>query len=161
MRLILLFAAVAVLAAGTASGQSAGVAQDPKPEEAVRALAAAFESAWNTHDMRAFGKLLAEDVDWVNVSAGHGKGRETVETNHARVHAGKFKDSVMTIKIVEVAFLKPDVALAHVAWGIRGDRDEDGTPRQPREGLFTWVIVKEGTAWKIRASQNTNKTPVR
>jgi hypothetical protein len=67
----------------------------------------------------------------------------------------------MTVKSVEVAFLKPDVALAHVAWGMSGDLDEDGTPRPPREGLFTWVIVKEGTAWKIRASQNTNQTPVR
>ncbi len=98
MRSILLSAAVAVLAAGIAPGQSAGVARDPKPEEAVRAPAAAFESAWNAHDMRAFGKLLTEDVDWVNVSAGHGKGRETVEGNHARVHAGKFKDSVIKPK---------------------------------------------------------------
>jgi hypothetical protein len=80
MRFILLVV-VAVLATGFASGQSVGAAQDPKPEDAIKALAAAFESAWNKHDMRAFGKLLAEDVDWVNVSAGHGKGRETAEKN--------------------------------------------------------------------------------
>lgn len=139
----------------------AGGAQEASPEEANRALAKAFESAWNTHDMKALGRLLTEDVDWVNVDSGHGKGRELVEQGHAKVHAGKFKDSVMTIKSVEVALLKPDVAVVHVGWNMRGDTDNDGTSRQPRDGLFTWVTVKDGAAWKIRASHNTNKNVVR
>lgn len=161
MRMTRLVAAIAILATGIASGQTSTSAQEAKPEEVIRVLAAAFESAWNTHDMQAFGKLLTEDVDWVNVDAGRGKGREMVVRGHARVHAGKFKDSVITVKSVEVSLLRPDVALAHVSWGIRGDRNDDGTPRQPREGLFTWVIVRDGATWKIRASHNTNKNPVR
>lgn len=136
-------------------------AQEMNPEAANRALAAAFIQAWNTHDMIAFGKLLTQDVDWVNVDAGRGKGHETVVQGHVRVHAGKFKDSVMTLNKVEVDVLRPDVALVHVAWGLRGDRNDDGTPREPREGLFTWVTVKEGDAWKIRASHNTNRNVVR
>lgn len=130
-------------------------------EAANRELASAFESAWNSHDMKAFGKLLRQDVVWINVDAGRGSGREMVEAGHARVHENKFKDSVITVKNVEIALLKPDVALVYVTWGIRGDRDNDGTPRQPREGLFTWVTVKEGDAWKIRSSHNTNKNVVR
>ena len=124
---------------------------------ANRALAAAFESAWNTHDMKAFGQLLTNDVVWINVDAGRGTGREMVEGGHARVHANKFKDSVITVKNVEVALLKADIALVYVAWGLRGDRDNDGKAREPREGLFTWVTVKEGDAWKIRSSHNTNR----
>lgn len=139
----------------------AASAQETSPEAANRALAEAFIAAWNTHDMVSFGKLLTEDVDWVNVDAGRGKGREMVEQGHVRVHVGKFKDSVMTLNKVEVAVLKPDVALVHVAWGLRGDRNDDGTPREPREGLFTWVTVKDGHAWKIRASHNTNRNVVR
>jgi uncharacterized protein (TIGR02246 family) len=138
-----------------------GHANDTDAEQANRALAKAWESTWNAHDMQAFGKLLTEDIDWVNVGAGHGQGRETVVRNHARVHAGKFKNSVVTVNKVEVALIRPDVAIVHVSWGVRGDTDDDGTPRQPRDGLFTWVTVKEGGAWKIRASQNTNRTPVR
>ncbi|GFE79410.1 hypothetical protein GCM10011487_14100 [Steroidobacter agaridevorans] len=130
-------------------------------EAANRALVSAFEAAWNSHDMKAFGSLLTADVVWINVDAGRGTGRETVEAGHARVHANKFKDSVITIKNVEVALLKPDVALVYVTWGIRGDRDNDGTPRQPREGLFSWVTVKQGDVWKIRSSHNTNKNVVR
>lgn len=40
-------------------------------------------------------------------------------------------------KTVNVQFLKPDVALVHVDWTLRGDRDPDGTPRPPRGGVFT------------------------
>jgi uncharacterized protein (TIGR02246 family) len=109
----------------------------------------------------AFRRLLTDDIDWVNVNAGHGKGIQAVVEGHARVHAGKFKESVMTVKNVDVALLRSDVALVHVSWGMHGDRDDDGTLREPREGLFTWVTVKRGDLWKIRASHNTNKTPVR
>lgn len=155
-RIGVLLATVMLLA-----GPSAALASDPGVEEANLALAKAFESAWNAHDMTAFGRLLAEDVVWINVDAGKGTGRELVESNHARVHAGKFKNSVFTVKNVEVQTLKPDVAIVYVNWGIRGDTDNDGTPRQPREGLFTWVTLKQGADWKIRSSHNTNKSIVR
>jgi uncharacterized protein (TIGR02246 family) len=136
-------------------------AQEMSAEEGNLALVRDFQAAWNKHDIEgAFRKLLTDDVDWVNVNAGRGKGIEAVVQGHVRVHAGKFKDSVLTVKDIEIALLKPDVALVYVSWGMRGDRDDDGTPREPREGLFTWVTVKDGAAWKIRASQNTNKTPV-
>jgi uncharacterized protein (TIGR02246 family) len=143
------------------AGAATAFASEPSAEEANRAVAKAFESAWNAHDMKAFGRLLSEDVVWINVNAGRGAGRELVESNHARVHAGKFKDSVFTVTNVEVQSIKPDVALVYVSWGIRGDTDNDGTPRQPREGLFTWLTLKQGAEWKIRSSHNTNKSIVR
>lgn len=42
---------------------------------------------------------------------------------------------------------------------MRGDRDDDETPREAREGWFRWVTVKEGADGKIRASHNTNTPP--
>jgi uncharacterized protein (TIGR02246 family) len=153
-------AALTILA--MAGGPIAVYAEDASPEVGNRALAAALEAAWNAHDMEvAFRTLLTKDIDWVNVDAGHGKGIDPVVQGHVRVHAGKFKDSVMTVKSVDVAVLGPDIALVYVIWGLRGDRNNDGTPREPREGLFTWVTVKEGGAWKIRASTNVNKSQVR
>jgi hypothetical protein len=32
-------------------------------------------------------------------------------------------------------------------------------PRSARGGVFTWVVVKQGGAWLIRAAQNTNLGP--
>lgn len=138
------------------------LSQEATPEEANRALALAFEKAWNTHDMEVgFRKLLTVDIDWVNVDGYRGTGIEPVVKGHVRVHATKFKDSVFTLNGVNVAVLNPQVAIVHVSWGMRGDRNDDGTARQPREGLFTWVTVKDGKAWKIRASHNSNKSVVR
>jgi uncharacterized protein (TIGR02246 family) len=68
----------------------------------------------------------------------------------------QFKESVWGTTDVQVRFLKPDVAIVHVNWGIRGDKDPDGTPRQPRRGIFTRIVMKRDGRWLIRASQNTN-----
>lgn len=159
---IIVLVVIALVTAATwgALRQDAGVGQDA--EQGNRALAAAFETAWNTHDMDvAFRKLLTDDVDWVNVDGYRGAGIKAVVEGHVRVHADKFKESVMTIKDVQVASLTPEIAISHVTWGMRGDRDNDGTAREPREGIFTWVTVKAGDSWKIRASHNSNKNVIR
>jgi uncharacterized protein (TIGR02246 family) len=135
---------------------------DDAAVQANVALAKAFETAWNTHDMDpGLRRLVTDDVDWVNVDGGWGHGVEPIVSGHKRVHEMKFRESVMTIQDVDVALVKPDVAIVHVKWGLRGDRDNDGTPRQPREGIFTWTTVKTGDAWKIRASHNSNKQAVK
>ena len=142
-------------------GIAAAAEPDPRAVEGNHSLAKAFEAAWNSHDMAAFGQLLTEDVDWVNVDGYRGQGWKLVQDGHARVHATKFKDSVMTVKHVEVALLSPSLALVHVTWGMRGDRNNDGTPRDPREGLFTWVTALDDGQWRIRASHNSNKGVIR
>jgi hypothetical protein len=38
--------------------------------------------------------------------------------------------------------------------------DPDGTLRQPRGGVFTWIVVKQGSEWRLRAAQNTNLGPL-
>ncbi len=133
-------------------------AQDPMSEQANRALALAFESTWNKHDMRAWGALFTEDVDYVGVTACHAHGRDEVEGEHAESHAGvRFKDSVWSLRDVKVTFLKPDVGLLHITWAIRGVRYWDGTPSEPREGTLTCVTVNEGGTWKIRALHASSK----
>lgn len=106
-------------------------------------------------------KLVTSDIDWVNVDGGWGSGIEQIVTGHANVHKVKFKESVLTVNSVDVAVIRPDVAVVHVKWGMRGDRNNDGTVREPREGIFTWLTVKEGDAWKIRASHNSNKQAIK
>jgi uncharacterized protein (TIGR02246 family) len=141
---------------------SESIAQAQSAEQANRALAQAFEAAWNKHEMQPMDKFVTDDVDWINVNGGHGKGREQVVGGHVRVHATpKFKNSVFTVQNVNVALVRPDVAVVHVTWTMRGDLDLDGTPREPRDGVFTWVTVNDRGTWKIRASHNTNKTPIK
>lgn len=131
-------------------------AQTNGDEARIRALATYWESAWNGHDMKALAALFADDADFVNVGARLWKGRTEIEAQHAaRLH--QFAESTWATKEVTVQFLSPDISLVHVSWGLKGDKDPDGKPREPREGVFTWIVVKERGEWLIRAAQNTNR----
>ena len=137
------------------------IAMEFKVEEAeIRMLAERWELAWNKHDMQALAALFTHDADFVNVGARHWKGNREIETQHA-ARLDQFRESVWTTKEVTVQFLKPDVALVHVVWALRGDKDPDGTRREPREGVFTWIAVAERGRWLIRAAQNTNQGNLR
>ena len=50
---------------------------------------------------------------------------------NTRTHAMQFKDSVRTVTATEIQFRTPEIAVAHVSWGMVGDKDRDGTPRSP------------------------------
>ncbi len=131
------------------------------PQQALQAaaevLAEKFRVAWNTHDMEAMGRLLTADADFVNVIGMHMKGRAQIVAQHKGIHETQFRDSVWVTHSVEAQLLSPEFGLVHVNWGISGDRDPDGTPRQPRDGIFSWLVMKQPDGvWLIRSVQNTN-----
>ena len=131
--------------------------QPPADDQSIRGLAAQFERAWNSHDMNLLGAITTEDVDFVNVAGLHWKGRAEVVREHAERHKVRFKNSVWTTERVSVQMLAPDMALVHVDWQTRGDLDFDLKPWPPRNGIFSWLVVKNAGNWKIRAVQNTGK----
>jgi len=131
--------------------------QSAEDEQAIRQLAQQYETGWNTHDMDLLGHMRTDDSDFVTVTGEHRKGREASMTQLAEQHRTQFRESTWTNEQVSVQFLGPDIALVHIDWAIEGDRDADDTPRLPRKGIFTWVVIKEGREWKLRAAHNTNK----
>jgi len=131
-------------------------AQPAAQDAAIREVAAHWERAWNGHDMAALAGLFTEDADFVNVGARHWKGRKEIEAQHA-ARLRQFVDSTWTTRAVQVQPLAPGISLVHVAWALAGDRDPDGTPRPPREGVFTWVVMEREGEWRIRAAQNTHR----
>ena len=136
-----------------AVAQSKGNSKDT---ETIKSIALKWQDAWNKHDMKALTALVAEDVDFITVGGVWQKNQKEFEEYHAKGHAMQFKESVWTTKNTTVKFVKSDVAVAHVEWLIKGDKDPDGTPRQPRQGIFTWVLEKRKGNWLIIAAQNTN-----
>jgi hypothetical protein len=46
-----------------------------------------------------------------------------------------------------------DMALVHVVWNIRGDRNADDTARQPRGGVFSWADLRTPQGWRIRSDK--------
>jgi len=129
-------------------------------DAAIRELVRLWGVAWNAGDMASAARLFCEDADFVNVLGSHWHGRAQIEAEHATRHGLQLKDSVFTLRYAQVQILRVDVALAHVGWALRGDHDLDGKPRQPRQGLFTWLVLKstEGQ-WLIRAAHNVHTAP--
>jgi uncharacterized protein (TIGR02246 family) len=140
----------------------------PNDAEDVRNLVASFATAWNHHDMDAFGKLFAPDADFVNVAAIRWKGRQAIEAHHAyshgtipadspgfsdqeRTHYGIFRTSTLRFTQIDVRFLGTDVAVVHASSELLGDAR---TP-DPRRTLMTFVLTRENGGWLIAAAQNT------
>ena len=129
--------------------------------QAIRDIEARWQDGWNRHDIAALADLFTEDADFVTVIGRWCKGKKDFYDYHVRLHQVMFKDSIWKTTNTQIRFLKPDVAIVHVNWGITGDRNADGTPRNvSRDGLFTQVMVKQNGQWRISASQNTNIEPV-
>ena len=155
---------VATLALMTFLGMSAAVGQDATQD--VRNAVLGFSTAWNHHDMVAFGKLFAPDADFVNVQGKWWKGRESIQLHHAWAHGviaqntfphanpayfGIFKHSTIKFIQIDVHFLRKDVAIAHVNWELLGD----ARTSSPRNGVLTFVLTRQNGGWLIAAAQNT------
>ncbi len=141
-------ASTALAQLGTAHGDSAAVA----------ALLRDWEGAWNAHDMTRFAALFTEDANMVTVGAGHLVGRRAIEADHAPKHVTRFRESVLRNEPPSVRFLTPDIALVHLRWAMRGDRNADGSAREPRSGLLSCVVMRTPDGWRVRAAHNTNAT---
>ena len=156
----------AILALMTSLSATSLVAA-PNDEEDVRKFVSGFATAWNQHDMDAFGKLFASDADFVNVAALRWKGRETIQMQHAWAHGaiprdtpgfdtsdphyGIFKTSTLRFTQIDVRFLRSDVAVAVANLELVGDAR---TPN-PRHTVMTLVLTRQNGGWLIAAAQNT------
>jgi uncharacterized protein (TIGR02246 family) len=149
MRIVLALIVVLLAVAPVSSDQA-------DDEKAIRAIQSNWDEAWNRNDVKALSSLVAEDVRFVNVAGQVLTGRREFEALQSRTHAMQFKESVRSVTGTDIKFLTPDIAVAHVRWGMKGDKDPDGTPRQPRNGVMMQVLMRRDGKWTVVAAQNTN-----
>jgi len=126
-------------------------------ERDVSALVREVEAAWNTHDMTRFAACFAVDADFVNVGGMWWKGRPEIEQRHAAVHAGPFRESVLTQELAAFREVGPGVGLAHITWQLVGHAPSG--PRQTtdvRRGIQTWTVRAHDGVLEIVAAQNTD-----
>jgi uncharacterized protein (TIGR02246 family) len=134
-------------------------AQSASDEAAVRNIPQGFVAAWAKHSGHELAKLMSEDVDFVNVAGDWLHGRKDFELYHTRLLSGPFHEAVLTSLQTSVRFLRPDLAVLHWSWRVEGDKNDDLTPRKPRNGLFTMIVEKKNAEWLIVVAQNTNQIP--
>lgn len=138
---------------------SRGAAQTPDERE-IRNVQTRQADAWNRHDATAYANLFTEDGDVVNVVGWWWKGRSQIESRLTAAFAFVFRESTMTITNVDVRFLSPDLALAHVRWTMVGAKAPPNIP-EPKEGIQLQVLKKSAGKWLIASFQNTSSVPER
>ena len=105
--------------------------------------------------MAAFGRLFAEDCDYVNIAGVHWKGVQEIVQRQAELFQNRLKTAVRTLTGAEVRFSTPDVALVHATWDVTGSSHPTGEAVPVLKEITTMVMVKTNGKWLITAFQNT------
>ena len=121
---------------------------------ALKELPVKWQNYWNSHNMDSMGTLLREDVDFVTVGGRWIKGKAEAISHHKERHQIVFKASVWQNDSIAIKYVKPDLAVMHIVYSLSGDVNPDGTPRTPRRGIFTWVVIKQKTQWLLLTAHN-------
>jgi uncharacterized protein (TIGR02246 family) len=133
--------------------QRTAMTQMNRPED----VAPAFQSAWNAHDMAAFGALFHDDATFVNRFAHYVRGVAEIIGLHKPIHETIYRDSTLTNELISVVPVSSDVAIVHF-WS----RLATGTahPAGPHEvdTLILAVLTQRQGAWKIQALENVTLT---
>ena len=134
------------------------VAENDKAEAEIRQVQTEQANAWNQHDAAAYANLFTEDGEVINVVGWWWKGRIEIQKKLTAAFAFVFKESTLTITDVQVRFLTPEIAIAHVSWTMTGSKTPPNIP-EPKQGIELQVLQKQNSQWKILSFQNTVSLP--
>lgn len=120
---------------------------------AIEQRVAELERAQQQESVEDFVGLLAPQAIWVTGGGRRLTGRDEIHAFTKEVLPGAMKDSTATYEVVNVSFVRPDVAIVNVR---QRPVTHDGEPLggQP-EGRPVYVMAREDGRWEIVAAQNT------
>jgi uncharacterized protein (TIGR02246 family) len=110
--------------------------------------------------MRAFGALMTEDCEWVNIVGMRWQGRETVVRAHENLLHGRYKGVNVHTTWHDESAIAPGVALVRWDSWVDAFTGPDGKPVDVIKTRGTMVMVKAQGHWLIRAAQNSTIDPV-
>ena len=126
-----------------------GSAED---EAAIRENVKQMETGWNTKSGSLFARPFAEDADYVVINGMHLRGRDTIEQTHIQIFSTIYKNTTVSLKVKQIRFLRPDVAVVHVL----GHRDAAEHEQElETNALVSMTMTKDKQGWKIATFQNT------
>jgi uncharacterized protein (TIGR02246 family) len=122
---------------------------------ALTQVVAALEHSQRNELPEEFIGLIRHDAIW---TTGHGRrltGRDEIAAFTREVLPGAMANRTVTYEVVDVLFLRPDVAAvrAHAQY-----RTLDGAP-EGNPGSPLYVMAKEDGRWLLTACQNTEILP--
>lgn len=126
-----------------------------KDERKIRALAARWQKDWNHNDAKALAGLLSVNGDYVTGRGTWLRGRDAFENWRADLPPAAIENGAWNNTRLSFRFLQADVAVVHLTWTVSAGRAAMVAPVRPRTGISTWLVVKIGSRWQIRAVQDT------
>lgn len=124
-----------------------------KPED----IPAAFQTAWNAHDMHAFGRLFAEGATFVNRFGHYVRGVNEIVALHAPIHQTIYSDSTLSNELIDVNHLADTVAVIHFWSRLTAGAAHPAGPHEV-DTLILAVLVKQNEGWLIQALENVTLT---
>ncbi|MGW4897709.1 SgcJ/EcaC family oxidoreductase [Kitasatospora sp. NPDC004240] len=119
--------------------------------EAVTAVVAALEEAFNSKDAVALGAQFAEHASWTNAMGRRLDGRSAITEFSRPAMEGFLRDSFARYDVTKLLAVAEDVVAVNVA---QTPTDADGTPVPGPHGAALYVIARQADGWRIVAGQN-------
>jgi uncharacterized protein (TIGR02246 family) len=114
------FAVAAISTLGANAVRAVAQNRDNRADEqAIRNTIAALTDGMNKHDAKTIATLYTSDGDLVNVFGGWWKGPAQIENGLKTHFDAELKRARFVTSDVQIRFIKPDVAVAHVTNQVR------------------------------------------
>lgn len=120
-------------------------------------ITARFQTAWNTHDMEAFGRLFHPDATFVNRFGTYWRGVDQILAGHAGIHASIYRDSTLSIDAPDVDPISSDAAILHFWSRLTAGAAHPAGPHQV-DTLILAVATRRDGEWRIQALENVTLT---
>lgn len=123
------------------------------PEEAP----AAFQAAWNAHDMEALGALFDDDATFVNRFGHYVRGVDQIVELHRPIHETIYSDSILSNELIDVVFIGDSAAVVHFWSRLSTGAAHPAGPHDV-DTLILAVLTQRDDEWRIQALENVTLT---
>ena len=120
-------------------------------------MPAAFQMAWNAHDMQAFGSLFDKQATFVNRFGHYVRGIDAIVAMHAPIHDTIYSDSRLTNELIDVIHLADGAAVIH-CWSRLAAGTAHPAGAHEVDTVILGVLTKHAESWRIRALENVTLT---
>lgn len=137
--------------------------ESPAPDQelaAIRAVIADLERFQS--DLEGFDRLLARDVDIINVHGRRVRGKDNIYQARKQALQTPLAQVLASNELQDIRFLRPDVALVSCIKQVSDQREAASTEADealPEQGRLTCVLVKEQDRWLLASYQVTPIKP--
>jgi uncharacterized protein (TIGR02246 family) len=121
---------------------------------------AAFQAAWNAHDMAALGALFHPAATFVNRFAHYVRGVDEIVALHRPLHETIYRDSTLENELIDAAPIGDDVRVVHFWSRLRAGAAHPAGAHDV-DTLILTVVTRDAGAWKIQALENVTLTDPR